>query len=51
MLPYIIKRWSFVVQQRDLLEYSGVIIDHTEDSVTLDTGDKYIKAICEFRVR
>jgi hypothetical protein len=40
-----------VIQRGDLLEYSGLIIAHTEDSVKLDNGDKYLKAICEFRVR
>jgi hypothetical protein len=40
-----------IIQRGDLLEYSGVIIGHTEDSVTLDNGDKYLKAICDFRVR
>jgi hypothetical protein len=40
-----------VIQHGLLLEYSGLIVAHSEDSVTLDNGDKYLKAICEFRVR
>jgi hypothetical protein len=40
-----------VIQRGDLLEYSGVIVDHTEVSVTLDNGDRYLKSICEFKVR
>jgi hypothetical protein len=45
------KTLVIIIQRGDLLEYSGVIIAHTEDSVTLDNGDKYLKAVCEFRVR
>jgi hypothetical protein len=40
-----------IVQKGDLLEYSGVIESQTEDSIALDNGNKYLKAICEFRVR
>lgn len=45
------KTMVMIIQHGDLLKYSGVIVDNTEDSVTLDSGDKYLKAICEFRVR
>lgn len=45
------KTLVLIVQCGDLLEYSGVIESQTEDSVTLDNGHKYLKAVCEFRVR
>jgi hypothetical protein len=45
------KTLVLVVQNGDLLEYSGVIESQTKDSVILDNGDKYLKTVCEFRVR
>lgn len=45
------KTLIMIIQKGDMLEYSGIIESQTVDSITLDTGEKYLKANCEFRVR
>jgi hypothetical protein len=39
-----------ILQSGELLGFGGVIDTQTEDSVTIN-GDKYLKSVCEFRVR
>ncbi len=39
-----------VWQQGEIIDYGGSIEVHTEHSVTIN-GAKYLKAVCEFKVR
>lgn len=45
------KTLIMIIQKGDMLEYSGIIESQTKDSIKLDTGEYYLKANCEFRVR
>ncbi len=45
------KKPVMIIQRGIMLEYSGVIASQSEESVTLENGDKYLKSTCQFRIR
>ncbi|MCR8633473.1 hypothetical protein [Paenibacillus radicis (ex Xue et al. 2023)] len=40
-----------VWQDGRIIDYAGVIESHTNDSVTFMNESKFLKAVCEFKVR